>query len=91
MSGGVAYVLDENHDLYLRVNKQMVEIEKLTSEHDMEALRGMIEAHVRRDRLRKGPPPAGKLCGHPPENSRRSYPGISAKCWVPSPATKGRA
>ncbi len=22
MSGGVAYVLDENHDLYLRVNKQ---------------------------------------------------------------------
>ncbi len=25
MSGGVAYVLDENHDLYLRVNKQMVD------------------------------------------------------------------
>ena len=54
MSGGVAYVLDENHDLYLRVNKQMVEIEKLTSEHDMEALRGMIEAHVRETGSEKG-------------------------------------
>ena len=54
MSGGVAYVLDENHDLYLRVNKQMVEIEKLTSEHDMEALRSMIEAHVRETGSEKG-------------------------------------
>ncbi|MDQ9769198.1 hypothetical protein RFZ33_19235, partial [Acinetobacter baumannii] len=24
MSGGIAYVLDEHHDLYLRLNKQMV-------------------------------------------------------------------
>ena len=54
MSGGVAYVLDENHDLYLRVNKQMVEIEKLTSEHDMETLRSMIEAHVRETGSEKG-------------------------------------
>lgn len=54
MSGGVAYVLDENHDLYLRVNKQMVEIEKLTSEHDTETLRSMIEAHVRETGSERG-------------------------------------
>ena len=28
MSGGVAYVLDENNDLYTKVNKQMVSVEK---------------------------------------------------------------
>mgnify|MGYP000573881169 CR=1 FL=1 len=27
MSGGVAYVLDENNDLYTKVNKQMVSVE----------------------------------------------------------------
>ncbi len=46
MSGGVAYVLDENHDLYLRVNKQLVDIEEMSAEHDLEALRGMLEAHL---------------------------------------------
>ena len=29
MSGGVAYVLDENSDLYTKVNKELVSIEKL--------------------------------------------------------------
>ncbi len=46
MSGGVVYVLDENHDLYLRTNKQLVEIESLVSEHDIETLRSMIQKHV---------------------------------------------
>ena len=32
MSGGIAYVLDEDSDLYTKVNKKMVEIEKMTSE-----------------------------------------------------------
>ena len=31
MSGGVAYVLDMDSDLYTKVNKQMVNIEKVTS------------------------------------------------------------
>ncbi len=47
MSGGVAYVLDENHDLYLRVNKQLVDIEEMTADHDMDALRSMLEDHLR--------------------------------------------
>ncbi len=54
MSGGVAYVLDKGHDLYLRVNKQMVDIEEVTAEHDAEMLRSMIEAHVRETGSAKG-------------------------------------
>mgnify|MGYP001024753994 FL=1 len=54
MSGGVAYVLDENHDLYLRVNKQLVDIEELRSDHDRETLRAMIEEHVRQTGSEKG-------------------------------------
>ena len=47
MSGGIAYVLDENHDLYLRLNKQMVSMTAVSERHDAQELRGMIEAHVR--------------------------------------------
>ena len=46
MSGGIAYVLDENHDLYLRLNKQMVTMSAITERHDAAELRGMIEQHV---------------------------------------------
>ncbi len=47
MSGGVAYVLDENHDLYLRVNKQLVDITALSPDHDAQRLKSMLEAHLR--------------------------------------------
>ena len=47
MSGGIAYVLDENHELYLRLNKQMVDMEAVTERHDAEELRTLIEHHVR--------------------------------------------
>ena len=47
MSGGIAYVLDEDHDLYLRLNKQMVSMGNVTESHDVSELRGLIEAHVR--------------------------------------------
>lgn len=30
MSGGIAYVLDREHDLYRKVNKELVTIENLT-------------------------------------------------------------
>lgn len=46
MSGGIAYVLDEQHDLYLRVNKELVSIEPLQNEKDIEMLRQMLEEHV---------------------------------------------
>ena len=46
MSGGVAYVLDMDSDLYTKVNKQMVNIEKVSSKFDVSELKGMIEEHV---------------------------------------------
>ena len=47
MSGGIAYVLDEHHELYLHLNKQMVDMEAVTERHDGEELRTLIEHHVR--------------------------------------------
>ena len=46
MSGGIAYVLDENHDLYMRLNKEQVLTDTLTESHDIQELRSLIEAHV---------------------------------------------
>ena len=46
MSGGVAYVLDLNSDLYKNVNKQMVNIERVTSKFEINELKEMIEEHV---------------------------------------------
>jgi glutamate synthase (ferredoxin) len=45
MSGGIAYVLDDHHDLYLRVNKELVFMEAVTEKHDLEELRMMIQDH----------------------------------------------
>ena len=46
MSGGIAYVLDENHDLYLRLNKDMINMSEVSERHDIEELKKMISAHV---------------------------------------------
>lgn len=52
MSGGVAYVLDENHDLYKRLNKELVTMYDLDDETtvargttDTEILKSLIEKH----------------------------------------------
>lgn len=46
MSGGVAYVLDERHDLYLRLNKEQVQATELTESHDIAELRALVEEHA---------------------------------------------
>ncbi|WP_298024204.1 glutamate synthase large subunit [uncultured Dysosmobacter sp.] len=46
MSGGIAYVLDEHHDLYMRLNKEQVLTDALTESHDIQELRSLIEEHV---------------------------------------------
>ncbi len=38
MSGGVAYVLDKDHSLYRRINKDMVEMEEVRDKYDREEL-----------------------------------------------------
>ena len=54
MSGGVAYVLDEKHDFYRRLNKELVTMTPVTEKHDAEELRTMIEEHVKRTGSRRG-------------------------------------
>ncbi|MDE7342291.1 MAG: glutamate synthase large subunit [Lachnospiraceae bacterium] len=46
MSGGIAYVLDENNDLYTKVNKEMVSSYEMTSKYDVLELKEMIKEHV---------------------------------------------
>ena len=46
MSGGVAYVLDEKRDLYLRINKELVSMDPVKERHDAEELRSLIQAHA---------------------------------------------
>ena len=46
MSGGIAYVLDLDSDLYKKVNKSMVKIERVSDKYDVQELKGMIKEHV---------------------------------------------
>ena len=54
MSGGIAYVLDEDNDLYTRLNKGMVSSEEITSKYDVLELKEMIEEHVKLTNSEKG-------------------------------------
>ena len=47
MSGGVAYVLDEDNDLYTKINKTMVSSREITSKYDVMDMKEMLEEHVR--------------------------------------------
>lgn len=47
MSGGIAYVLDEDHTLYLKLNKEMVSMTAVKEKHDIAELKTLIENHVR--------------------------------------------
>lgn len=60
MSGGVAYVLDENHDLYKRLNKELVTMYDLEDETtverdktDAEVLRELLLQHVQETSSKK--------------------------------------
>jgi glutamate synthase (ferredoxin) len=46
MSGGIAYVLDENWDFYQRVNKDMVSLEPVEHKFDVALLKELIREHV---------------------------------------------
>ena len=54
MSGGVAYVLDEDNDLYTRTNKEMVFTESLTNKYDVLELKNLISEHVNLTNSAKG-------------------------------------
>ncbi|MDL2249535.1 glutamate synthase large subunit [Lachnospiraceae bacterium OttesenSCG-928-J05] len=46
MSGGIAYVLDKDSSLYLNMNKEMVNVEKITSKYDEDQLKDLLKEHV---------------------------------------------
>ena len=54
MSGGIAYVLDEDTTLYKRVNKQLVSMEPVTDKYDVLELKQMITDHVAYTNSNKG-------------------------------------
>ena len=54
MSGGIAYVLDEDNDLYTRVNKEMVFSEAISNKYDVMELKSMIHEHVALTNSEKG-------------------------------------
>ena len=54
MSGGVAYVFDDDTTLYKRVNKQLVSLEPVTNKYDVLELKQMITEHVAYTNSKKG-------------------------------------
>ena len=54
MSGGIAYVLDENSDLYMKLNKEMVSVEPVSDKYDVLELKEIIGEHVAYTNSEKG-------------------------------------
>ena len=54
MSGGVAYVLDEENHLYRNLNKQLVNMESVENKAEKEELRRILEKHVQATGSKKG-------------------------------------
>ena len=54
MSGGIAYVLDEYNDLYIRLNNELVSSYELTNKYDVIELKEMIKEHVALTNSEKG-------------------------------------
>lgn len=53
MTGGIAYVLDEEGDFDLRVNTQTVELEKLEDEKEIEEVMNLIRRHAEYTRSKR--------------------------------------
>ena len=54
MSGGIAYVLDDDNDLYTRMNKEMVFSQEISNKYDVMELKDMIKEHVALTNSEKG-------------------------------------
>jgi glutamate synthase (ferredoxin) len=54
MSGGIAYVLDEENRLYRNLNRQLVQMESVASGAERDELQRMISRHVQLTGSRKG-------------------------------------
>lgn len=54
MSGGIAYILDEDNKLYLNLNKELISSEEVTDKYDVLELKQMIQKHVAYTNSEKG-------------------------------------
>ena len=54
VSGGIAYVLDEDASLYRKLNKTMVSLEPVTDKYDVLELKEIITEHVAYTNSKKG-------------------------------------
>ena len=81
MSGGVAYVLDPRHDLYLRVNKELVSMSGVTEKHDILALRELIEEHTAATGSRIGQEILDNFDRRLPD-FKKIMPRITSGCWI---------
>jgi glutamate synthase (ferredoxin) len=46
MSGGIAYVLNEDNDFHIRCNRQMVHLEEVEEKEDVEIIKRLLTRHV---------------------------------------------
>jgi len=67
MSGGIAYVLDESSDLYLKLNKELVSVSPVTDKYDVLELKSMIEEHVEATGSEKGREVLDNFSGYLPK------------------------
>lgn len=54
MSGGIAYVLDEDRSFYKRLNKELVSFEEVSGKYDVLELKELIQEHVAYTNSEKG-------------------------------------
>ena len=54
MSGGIAYVLDPDHNLYRKVNKDMVSLQEVTEKYEIEELREILTDYVKETGSKRG-------------------------------------
>lgn len=61
MSGGIAYVLDEEGDLYSKLNKEIISLENVSKSEDVHELNELIKEHVKATNSVKGKEILGKF------------------------------
>ena len=81
MSGGIAYVLDEDRDLYMKLNKELVLVSEVTEKADVEKLKLMLDEHTAATGSEKARRILVGILKSICLNSRRSFPEIIRRSW----------
>jgi glutamate synthase (NADPH) large chain len=91
MSGGLAYVLDEDESFHIRCNQEMVYLERIEEAEEADEIRGMIERSLEIHRIARRPPRARRM-GRAAAEVRQSLPdGLQAGPGRTGPGRRRRA